>query len=132
MGVRTIYAIIETGGKQYKVAPGQVIDVDRLKVEDGDSVELERVLLIADNDRVVVGTPTVDGAKVLATSQGQKRGDKIIVFKYKAKVRYRRKLGHRPSYTKLTIDKIIEPGAMTEEPAKRTRRRRKEVTESGT
>ncbi len=93
------------------MTPGQVIDVDRLKIADGNTVELERVLLIADNDRVVVGTPTVEGAKVLATSQGQKRGDKIIVFKYKSKVRYRRKLGHRAIYTKLTIDKIVEASA---------------------
>lgn len=133
MGGRKIYAIIETGGKQYRVAPGQVIEVDRLDVMEGDSVELDKVLLIADDDRVTVGTPIVEGAKVLATCQREKKGDKIIVFKYKPKVRYRRKIGHRPIYTELTIDKIIEPEAAAEEPARRSRRRKKEkVTESGT
>ena len=84
-----IYAIIETGGKQYKVTPGQTIDVERLDVAEGDTVDLDRVLLIADGDRVIVGTPAVDGAKVVATSQGEGKGEKIIVFKYKPKVRYR-------------------------------------------
>lgn len=109
LGGKTIYAIIETGGKQYRVAPGQTVDVDRLKVEDGDTVEIDRVLMIADGERVVVGTPAVSGAKVFATCQSQVKGDKIIVFKFKSKVRYRRKTGHRPVYTRLVIDKIVEP-----------------------
>jgi large subunit ribosomal protein L21 len=67
------------------------------------------VLLIGDGDRVTVGTPTVDGARVVATSRGEGKGEKIIVFKYKSKVRYRRKTGHRQLHTSLTIDKIIEP-----------------------
>ena len=127
-----IYAIIETGGKQYKVTPGQTIDVDRLDVAEGDTVELDRVLLIADGDKVTVGTPTVDGAKVMATSQGEGKGKKIIVFKYKSKVRYRKKTGHRQLYTRLVIDKIVEPGAAQAEPAQEGSRRKKEVTESGT
>ncbi|MEE8598479.1 MAG: 50S ribosomal protein L21, partial [Dehalococcoidales bacterium] len=84
-----IYAIIETGGKQYKVTPGQTIDVERLDVAEGSTVELEKVLLIAEGDKMKVGTPTVEGAKVIATSQGEGRTRKIIVFKYKPKVRYR-------------------------------------------
>ena len=120
-----IYAIIETGGKQYKVTPGQTIDVERLDVAEGNTVELDRVLLIADGDRVNVGTPTIDGAKVVATSQGEGRTKKIIVFKYKPKVRYRKKTGHRQFYTRLAIDKIVEPGS-------KTRRRKKEVITSGT
>ena len=80
-----IYAIVETGGKQYKVTSGQVIDVERLDVAEGGTVEIDRVLLIADGDKVTVGTPTVDGAKVLATSQGDDRSKKVIVFKYKNK-----------------------------------------------
>jgi len=67
-------------------------------------------LLIADDDKVTVGTPVVDGAKVIATSQVEGKGKKIIVFKYKPKVRYRKKTGHRQLYTRLTIDKIVEPG----------------------
>jgi len=125
-----IYAIIETGGKQYRVNPGQTIDVERLDVAEGDTVELDRVLLIADGDRVTVGTPTVDGAKVVATSQGEGKGEKVIVFKYKPKVRYRKKTGHRQFYTRLVIDKIVEPGAAEAKP-KKVRRRKKEVTESG-
>jgi large subunit ribosomal protein L21 len=120
---RKIYAIIETGGKQYKVIPGQTIDVERLDVAEGNTVELDRVLLISDNDKVTVGTPTVDGAKVIATSQGEGKGKKIIVFKYKPKVRYRKKTGHRQLYTKLTIDKIVEPEGSSVQ---------KEVIQSGT
>ena len=127
-----IYAIIETGGKQYKVSPGQTIDVDRLDVAEGDAVELDKVLLITDGDKVTVGTPTVDGAKVVATSQGEGKGNKIIVFKYKPKVRYRKKTGHRQLYTRLVIDRIIEPKAIEVEPKKVRRRKKKEVIESGT
>ena len=127
-----IYAVIETGGKQYKVTPGQTIDVERLDVAEGKTVELDRVLLIADGDKVRVGTPTVDGAKVVATSQGEGKGKKIIVFKYKPKVRYRKKTGHRQFYTRLVIDKIVELEAVMGEPVKKVRRRKKEVTESGT
>jgi large subunit ribosomal protein L21 len=130
-GGREIYAIIETGGKQYRVTPGQVIDVDHLDVVEGITVELDRVLLIGDDDNVAVGTPTVEGAKVIATSQGSGKAKKLIVFKYKPKVRYRRKKGHRQLYTTLAIDKIVTPGTKTSEPTKRVSRRKKEVTESG-
>ena len=109
LGGFEIYAIIETGGKQYKVTPGQTIDVERLDVAEGDTIDLNRVLLIAEGDKVTVGTPTIDGAKVVATSQGDGKGKKIIVFKYKPKVRYRKKTGHRQFYTRLAIDKIVEP-----------------------
>ena len=125
-----IYAIIETGGKQYRVNPGQTIDVERLEVAEGDTVELDRVLLIGDGDRVTVGTPTVDGAKVVATAKGAGKGDKVIVFKYKPKVRYRKKTGHRQFYTRLLIDKISGPGIAEAKP-KKPRKRKKEVTESG-
>jgi len=122
-----IYAVIETGGKQYKVTPGQTIDVEYLGVAEGSTVELDRVLLIADGARVTVGTPMVTGAKVVATSQGDGKGKKIIVFKYKPKVRYRKKTGHRQLYTRLVIDKIVEPEAMPSEPTKKIRPRKKAV-----
>jgi large subunit ribosomal protein L21 len=128
---RKIYAIIETGGKQYKVTSGQVLDVERLDVIDGNTIELDRVLLLADDDKVTVGTPTVEGAKVLATSQGDGKDNKVTVLKYKPKVRYRKKTGHRQPYTRLLIDKIIAPGA-EEGKAKKARPRKKEVKESGT
>ena len=101
-----VYALIETGGKQYKVAPGQVIEVDRLPVDEGSHVELDRVLLIADGDIVQVGTPLVEGARVVAEAVGEGKGKKVIVFKYKPKVRYRRKIGHRQQYTRLAIKEI--------------------------
>jgi large subunit ribosomal protein L21 len=100
-------------------------------VVEGDTVELEKVLLIADGDKVTVGTPTIGGAKVVATSQGKGRGKKVIVFRYKPKVRYRKKTGHRQLYTRLTVDKIVEPETTQGEPVKTVRRRKKEVTESG-
>jgi large subunit ribosomal protein L21 len=104
------YAIVETGGRQYKVAPGQKIDVDRLAVAEGKDIELSRVLLIADGKDTVVGNPTIDGAKVVATCLSEGKGDKVIVFKYKPKVRYRRKKGHRQLYSKLEIKEIVKPG----------------------
>jgi len=88
-------------------------------------------LLIADEEKVTAGTPTIDGAKVLATGQGEGRGKKVIVFRYKPKVRYRKKTGHRQYYTRLTIDKIIGPEAVPGAPAKKARGQKKEVTESG-
>ena len=125
-----IYAIVESGGKQYKVAPGQSIDVERLDVAEGDTVKLDKVLLIADGDNLTVGKPTIDGAIVFATAKGEAKDKKIVVFKYKSKVRYRKKTGHRQFHTRLTIDKISQPGSETGKP-KKTRQRKKEVTESG-
>jgi len=99
---------------------------------EGETVELDKVLLVADGGKVVVGTPTVAGAKVLATSQGDGKTDKTIVFRYKNKVRYRKKTGHRQLYSRLVIDKIVGPESMTSEPVKKVRRRKKkEVKESG-
>ncbi len=102
-----IYAIIESGGKQYKVVPGQISEVERLPVVEGDTVELKRVLLIADGEKVTAGTPVVEGAKVVADALGEDKGKKIIVFKYKPKVRYRKKTGHRQIYTRLAIREIV-------------------------
>ena len=105
------HAIVETGGKQYKVTPGQAVDVDRLATAPGGKVELGRVLLIADGDKVTVGDPVVKGAKVVATAEGEAKGKKVIVFKYKPKIRYRKKTGHRQVHTRLMIDKIVTPRA---------------------
>ena len=109
-GGERIYAIVETGGKQYKVAPKQTVEVDRLSIPEGSAVELDRVLLISGNGNTLVGNPTIDGARVTATSLGEVKGDKVIVFKYKAKVRYRKKTGHRQIYTRLAINEVIKPG----------------------
>lgn len=101
--------------------------MERLGAEKGAAVDLDRVLLIADGENLTVGNPLVEGAKVTATSQGETKGDKIIVFKFKAKKRYYNKTGHRQLYTTLTIDKIVGPGMATEEPAKKPRRSKKKV-----
>lgn len=100
------YAIVETGGKQYKVAEGQTIDVEKLPAEPGEEVRLDRVLLVNRDGDVQVGRPTVEGASVVARVAGQRRGRKILVFKYKPKKNYRRRAGHRQSYTRLVVQKI--------------------------
>jgi large subunit ribosomal protein L21 len=100
------YAIVEDGGKQYKAVEGGTIEVDCSPAEVGDKLDLERVLLVNDGEKVSVGTPLVEGAKIQATVVGQVKGPKIIVFKYKPKKRYRVKTGHRQKYTRLQIDTI--------------------------
>jgi large subunit ribosomal protein L21 len=102
-----VYAVVETSGKQYKVSAGEIVEVDKLSLEVGEKIELDRVLLLADGEEVRVGQPTVEGAKVLATVTDHVKGPKIIVFKYRPRERYRRKKGHRQAYTRLTIDEIV-------------------------
>lgn len=99
-----MYAVIETGGKQYRVAEGDVIEVETLPVEEGKEVEIERVLMIAGEDGVQVGSPTIAGAKVTATVAKHGRAKKIIVYKHKQN--YHKKQGHRQNFTRLQIDKI--------------------------
>jgi large subunit ribosomal protein L21 len=89
---------------------GETVDVELLPAEPGQSIDLEQVLMVSDDGAVKVGQPLVEGAKVRATVVGEVRGEKLIVFKYKPKVRYRRRNGHRQSYTRLTIEEIV-PGA---------------------
>ena len=100
------YAIIVSGGKQYRCFEGAAIEVDRLALEAGARHILNEVLLVADDGNVVVGAPTVAGAHVTATVVGEIKGPKLIAFRYKAKERQRRKRGHRQKYTRLQIDKI--------------------------
>ena len=126
-----IYAIIETGGKQYRVTQGQTVDVDNLNVVDGDAVELDKVLVIGDEKNTTIGTPNVEGAKVIATSKGTVRGDKIIVYKFKSKVRFRKKTGHHQLFTRLAIDTITAPGIEPKEFVKTASPDKKEETESG-
>ena len=101
------YAIILNQGKQQRVVPGLSILVDRLQKQPGEAVELDAVLLVSRDDQVIVGQPTVPGARVVATVLGDERGEKITVFKYKPKVRYRRKQGHRQDYTRLAVNRIL-------------------------
>jgi large subunit ribosomal protein L21 len=100
-----MYAVIETGGKQYRVAAGDVIEVETLPVEEGNIVELDHVLMVSGDQGVTVGTPTVEGAKVKATVQNHGRSKKIIVYKHKKN--YHKKQGHRQNFTRLYIDDIL-------------------------
>ncbi len=100
-----MYAIIETGGKQIKVEEGQVIYVEKLGADQGESVTFDKVLFVG-GENVQVGSPTVSGATVTAKVEKQGRQKKITVFKYKAKKNYRKKQGHRQPYTKVVIEKI--------------------------
>ncbi len=101
-----MYAVIETGGKQYKVQVGDTVDVEIMKANIGDKVELSRVLLVADGENIQVGQPVVSSAVVSATVVQQVRGPKVIIFKYRPKQRFRHKTGHRQDYTRLHIDEI--------------------------
>ncbi|HEY62158.1 MAG: 50S ribosomal protein L21 [Anaerolineales bacterium] len=100
------YAIIQSGGKQYKAIPGDVIDVDHLPDKEGKNITLKQVLLVANDDEILVGTPTVKGASVKAKVLEHYRGRKILVFKYIPRENYRRRKGHRQTYTRLQINKI--------------------------
>ena len=105
-----MFAVIKSGGRQYKVAVGQTLEVNRLPVEDGKQISIAEVLLISDADNSLVGAPFVANAEVLATVNGQKRGKKVIIFRYKAKKRVRHRRGHRQELTVLTIDDIVSEG----------------------
>ena len=102
-----MYAIVQTGNKQYRVSPGDSIEVEKLPQEVGEQVELSQVLMVADGAKVRVGQPVVEGAKVRATVTRQAPGLKVIIFKYHNKNRYRRRLGHRQHHTRLKIDEIV-------------------------
>ncbi len=102
-----MYAVIRTGGKQYRVSPGDTIDVEKLPYDVGESLELDEVLLVANGSQAEIGRPTVKGAKVKATVTRQARGRKVVIYKYRPSKRYRRKKGHRQHYTRLRIDEIV-------------------------
>ena len=122
-----IYAVIRTGGKQYRVAPGDLIDVERLSTYVGATVELSDVLFLSRDGEVTVGSPLVPDAKVVSEVEDQGRGTKLVVFKFRAKTRYRKKTGHRQSYTRLRVKDILlgetslAPPESSPEPPKRRR-----------
>lgn len=101
-----MYAIIRTGGRQYRAVVGQEFDVEKLPYDVDEQIEITDVLLVGDGDKTVIGQPTVEGAVVKATVTGQVRGKKVIVYKYRQRTNYRRKGGHRQHYTRLRIDEI--------------------------
>jgi large subunit ribosomal protein L21 len=134
-----MYAIVETGGKQYRVKPGDTIAVERIAGEPGDVLDVGRVLLVGDNGNATrIGVPSVEGAVVRAEVVEHARGEKIIVFRYKSKVRYRRKTGHRQALTRLRITDILLDGAsavgaeelVTAEPDATESREQPEATDS--
>jgi large subunit ribosomal protein L21 len=102
-----VYAIVESGGRQYRAEEGHVFSVEKLPYEVGEQIELNNVLLLANENDVKVGQPAVEGVSVKATVVDQYRGKKIFVWKYKPKKRYRNRKGHRQSYTRLRIDEIV-------------------------
>jgi large subunit ribosomal protein L21 len=102
-----VYAVVKSGARQYRASVGDTIVVERLPAQAGQRLELDEVLLVADGERVEIGQPTVDGAKVLATVVAEEKGPKIRVFKYHPRKRYRRRAGHRQRYTRLRVDEIV-------------------------
>jgi large subunit ribosomal protein L21 len=101
-----MYAVIATGGKQYRVEQGETLQVEKLALEAGKSIEITDVLLVADGENVKVGAPHVAGAKVTAEVVGDEKGDKLTIYKYKRRKGYRRKTGHRQTYTRIKITGI--------------------------
>ncbi|TDO83483.1 LSU ribosomal protein L21P [Halanaerobium saccharolyticum] len=101
-----MYAIIKTGGKQYRVEEGQIIKIEKLSAEEGENVEFDQVLAFADDNGLKAGSPMLDGASVKGKVIEQGKNKKIVVFKYKPKIRYRKKTGHRQPYTRVLIEDI--------------------------
>lgn len=101
------YAIVETGGKQYRAEEGKALTVDLLPAKIGDSVILNSVLMVVDDDKIEIGSPRLKGASLKTTVVDQIKGKKILVFKYKPKINYRRHTGHRQRYTKLLVESIL-------------------------
>ena len=101
-----MYAVIATGGKQYKVAKGETLRVEKLDGEAGDSIELGRVLMVADGDKIAVGSPVLDKASVTATIKSQGRGDKVEIVKFRRRKHSRSQMGHRQSYTEVEVTDI--------------------------
>lgn len=112
------YAVIRLGGKQYKISKDSTIEVDKLDGEANSKLVIEDVLLVADEDKITVGKPTVDGVKINAKILEQKKGKKIRVMKFKSKVRYRRAMGFRPQLSVVKIDDIVFGGSKKKEESK--------------
>jgi large subunit ribosomal protein L21 len=101
-----MYAVIKTGGKQYRVVEGQTLRVEKLPAQEGASVEIESVLMIADGEQVTIGSPYISGSKVMATVIGQGRSPKVEIIKFRRRKHHRKQMGHRQSYTDLRITGI--------------------------
>ncbi len=101
-----MYAVIATGGKQYKVSKGETLRVEKIAGDEGDTVKLDQVLMVADGDQVSVGTPVLDKATVTATIKAQGRGDKVEIIKFRRRKHSRSQMGHRQSYTEIEVTDI--------------------------
>ena len=101
------YAIVEAGGKQYRAEEGKLVTVDLLPVDVGENINIDKVLMIVDGDTVTVGTPYIVGASLKTTVNAQYKGKKILVFKYRSRVNYRKRAGHRQKYTRLLVESIV-------------------------
>jgi large subunit ribosomal protein L21 len=101
-----MYAVIQTGGKQYKVAPGDVVKVEKLEAKKGDTVEIKEVYLVADGDTISVGKPTLASAMVTAEVMGEDKGEKLLIFKHRRRKGFRKTNGHRQNYTTLKVKDI--------------------------
>jgi large subunit ribosomal protein L21 len=101
-----VYAVIATGGKQYRVASGDVIRVEKIIAEEGAEIDFSKVLLIGDGDSITVGTPHIEGSKVTGTVRGQGRGKKVEIIKFRRRKQHRKQMGHRQAYTEVEITSI--------------------------
>ena len=101
-----MYAVVKTGGKQYRVAQGDTLRVEKLDGAEGDTVELDKVLMVADGDDIKVGAPFLDGSKVTATVKAQGRAKKVEIIKFRRRKHHRKQMGHRQSYTEIEVTDI--------------------------
>lgn len=102
-----MYVLVDIKGKQYKAQQGSLLRVDRLEGTEGDELEFDRVMLVSDGDKVTVGTPYVDGARIKTKLEGHERGKKVLVMKYKRRKGYRRRRGHRQNYSLVRVEEIV-------------------------
>ena len=122
------YAVVRTGGKQYRVSAGDLIDVEKLPGEEGAAIELSDVLLLSQDGKVTVGTPLVSGAKVLGDVEEQRKAEKLTVFKFKSKTRQGTKTGHRQQHTRLRIREIVTGEAKPKRRRSRTKKAAEETS----
>ncbi len=125
-----MYAVVSTGGKQYRLTKGAVVDVERVSGEVGDQVVFDQVLFLGGDDDQAVGGPTVKGARVLGTIVEQGKGDKVVVFKYKKRKMYRRRTGHRQLLTRVRVEEIQSGESSAPPPAQKAERKSKAKAEA--
>jgi len=113
-----MYAVIKTGGKQYRVNAGERLKVEKLEVEVGGTVTLDQILMVSDGTTTTIGSPIINGATVTATVLAHGRGDKVMIFKFRRRKHYRKTQGHRQSFTEIQIGEILAAGQAAAKPAK--------------